>query len=202
MKTSAAGIALIKQFEGCRLAAYQDIVGVWTIGYGSTKGVYEGMRITRQEAEDMLAQRLADEFEPGVMEAIDDAPTTQNQFDAMVSLAWNIGVGAFGRSSVAKYHVAGNYEAAANLFLAWDKAGGKANPALLRRRQTEAALYRSAADVSRETKPSAPVADFGIYKAAKAMQQALQGLGLYNGVIDGKWGPASRAAYDQFNEGV
>jgi lysozyme len=195
MKTSQVGIDLIKRFESCRLVAYQDIVGVWTIGYGSTKGVYEGMRITQQQAEDVLAQRLANEFEPGVMKAINGAPTTQNQFDAMVSLAWNIGVGAFHNSHVAIDHWNGNYEAAANAFALWNKAGGRVVEPLVKRRAAEASVYRG------ET-AATPVIDFGVYKAAKAMQQALQAIGLYTGTIDGKWGPQSRAAYDEFNRRV
>jgi lysozyme len=193
MRTSQIGIDLIKKFEGCRLEAYQDIVGVWTIGYGDTKGVQPGMRITQKQADDMLAERLANEFELGVMQVIGDAPTTQNQFDAMVSLTWNIGIGGFGKSSVARLHREGDHEAAANLFMAWDKAGGRAIPALQRRRAAEAQLYRSGVAV---------VPDFGVYKCAKAMQQALQALDLYKGVIDGKWGPLSRAAYDEFNRRV
>jgi lysozyme len=143
VKTSQAGINLIKQFEGCRLEAYQDIVGVWTIGYGSTKDVYPGLVITQEEAEDTLVERLADEFEPGVMSAIGNAPTTQNQFDAMISLAWNIGVGAFKRSSLARCHKAGYYDAAANMFKAYSHAGGKFVPALQIRRAAEEALYRA-----------------------------------------------------------
>jgi lysozyme len=174
VKTSQVGIDLIKQFEGCRLEAYQDIVGVWTIGYGSTKDVYEGMVITKQEAEDTLVERLADEFEPGVMSAIGTSPTTQNQFDAMISLAWNIGVGAFKRSSLARCHRAGYYEAAANMFIAYAHAGGKLVPALQRRREVEAALYRAPDGIA-----AATVAD---------VQRRLVALGHYI-AVDGIAGP-------------
>ena len=143
MKTSAAGIEIIKRNEGCVLTAYRDITGVLTIGYGDTQNVREGMTITQQEAEDRLATRLANEFEPAV-EAICIAPTTQPQFDAMVSLAWNIGTGAFARSTVARLHKAGQYAGAADAFRMWNKAGGKVIDALVRRRDEERALYLSA----------------------------------------------------------
>lgn len=145
MKTSSAGIALIKKFEGCRLEAYQDVVGVWTIGYGDTSNVRPATRITQQQAEDRLANRLAQEFEPGVMAGIGNAPATQPQFDAMVSLSWNIGIGAFAKSSVARFHRSGDYAAAAYAFLLWNKAGGQVYDGLVRRREEERALYLSQA---------------------------------------------------------
>src|SRR5690349_4997661 len=125
MKTSAAGLELIRRNEGCRLTAYLDTIAnpaVWTIGYGSTgPGVYQGLTITQQQADQILVDRLAHEFEPGVLSALQGAPVSQPQFDAMVSLAWNIGVGGFGKSSVARYHRAGNYQAAADAFRLWNK---------------------------------------------------------------------------------
>lgn len=148
MKIGTAGIALIKRNEGCRLRAYLDTIAeppVWTIGYGETGPyVYEGLRWTQDQAEMGLARRLANEFCPGVMAAIGDAPTTQNQFDAMTSLAWNIGLGAFQqKSSVPKWHRIGAYAAAAQAFALWNKAGGVVVLALTRRRAEEAALYLS-----------------------------------------------------------
>lgn len=145
MKTSPAGIALIKRFEGCQLEAYQDIVGVWSIGYGDTLDVGPATRITQQQAEDRLALRLAREFEPGVLEALQGAPVSQSQFDAAVSLSWNIGVGAFAKSSVARFHRAGDYAQAADAFRLWNKAGGSVIPGLVRRREEERALYLSGA---------------------------------------------------------
>lgn len=145
MKTSSVGIELIKRNEGCRLKAYLDTIAnppVWTIGYGDTLNVYEGLVITQQEAEDRLASRLANEFEPAVSKVC-TSKTTQPQFDAMVSLAWNIGIGAFAKSSVARFHKAGSYAKAADAFLAWNKAGGVVIPGLTRRRTEERALYLS-----------------------------------------------------------
>jgi lysozyme len=164
MRTSQSGIALIKKFEGCRLEAYRDVVGKLTIGWGDTLNVQEGMRISQQEADDRLANRLAHEFEPGVMAAIQGAPVSQPQFDAMISLAWNIGVGrpldhpegpsGFTGSSVARFHRACDYAAAADAFLMWNKAGGRVLEPLQRRRAEERALYLSeGAQVQPDSKP-------------------------------------------------
>lgn len=148
MRTSAAGIALIKRNEGCRLETYTDITGTLTIGYGETGPyVVPGLHYTQAQAEEGLARRLANEFEPGVMAAIGSAPTTQTQFDAMVSLAWNIGVSAFTKSTVAREHKAGDYNAAADAFRLWNQSKGKMIPALARRREEERALYLSDAQV-------------------------------------------------------
>jgi len=142
MHVSPAGRKLIERNEGCVLHAYHDVVGVLTIGYGCTGvGVHEGQVITQEEADQMLSDRLAHEFEPGVSAAIGAAPTTQAEFDAMVSLAFNIGVGAFHHSTVAREHVNGDIEAAADAFLLWDKAGREVLPALQRRRAEERAMY-------------------------------------------------------------
>lgn len=137
---NAATIALIKRNEGCVLHAYQDVVGVWTIGYGHTPAE-PGQRITQDQADALLASDLG-KFEDGVDDALsDNAETSDNQFGAMVSLAYNIGLGAFRGSTVLRMHNAGNYTEAAHAFLLWDKAGGKVLAALLRRRHEEAALY-------------------------------------------------------------
>jgi len=168
MRTSETGIALIKRNEGCVLRAYLDRIAdppVWTIGYGDTLNVSPDMQITKQEAEDRLAARLAREFEPGVLEALQGSPVSQSQFDAMVSLAWNIGVGAFRQSSVARRHRAGDYAGAADAFLWWNKAGGEVVRGLQRRRAEERALYLSGAaspsnesPIARSEPPPAPTA--------------------------------------------
>lgn len=146
MQVSENGRQLIERNEGCVLHAYRDVVGVLTIGYGCTgRGVYEGETITQSEADQMLADRLADEFEPGVGVAIGDTPTTQSQFDAMVSLAFNIGLGHFKTSSVLRLHNEQSYAAAADAFLLWNKAGGRILSALTRRRNEERAMYLSGA---------------------------------------------------------
>lgn len=139
MKTSQKGIDLIKQFEGFRSKAYRDVVGVWTIGYGSTKNVKEGDTITREEAEARLRNELV-EYEQHVTAACHVAPN-QNQFDALVSFCFNVGPGNLRKSSVIKAHNRGDFQAAARAFALWNKAGGKVWPGLTRRRAAEAALY-------------------------------------------------------------
>lgn len=140
MKTSARGVHLIQSFEGFRAHAYRDVVGVWTIGYGFTKGVKEGDTITKEEAADKMRRFVLPEFENAVFVACSVRPN-QNQFDAMVSFAYNVGVAGFRRSSVLKAHNRGDTQSAARAFSLWNKAGGKVYPGLTRRRAAEAALY-------------------------------------------------------------
>lgn len=143
MRINQRGIDLIKSFEGLRLKAYQDSVGVWTIGFGQTgPDIKEGLTITPQTAEDMLHDALRS-FEEGVSKSLGGAPTTDNQFAAMVSLAYNIGVGAFKSSSVLRYHRDSNSGRAAASFKLWNKAGGKVLAGLTRRREAERDLYLS-----------------------------------------------------------
>ena len=136
-----ATIDLIKRNEGCKLTAYQDSVGVWTIGYGHTgDDVAEGSQITQDQAEALLRQDL-DKFQDGVDDAIGGGDTADNQFGAMVSLAFNIGLGHFKTSSVLREHNAGNQQSAADAFLMWNKAGGQVLTGLDRRRHEERDLY-------------------------------------------------------------
>lgn len=140
MRTSHAGIGLIKVFEGCRLKAYQDSAGIWTIGYGTTTAagfgtIGPGMTITQDQADEWLAAGLV-KYEAGVMKALTRSPT-QNQFDAMVSLCYNIGPGAFAKSSVARLFNGGDVHGAADAFLMWNRAGGKVLPGLSSRRRKE-----------------------------------------------------------------
>lgn len=141
MKTSQTGIKLIQEFEGLRLKAYQCSARVWTIGWGHTKTVRPGMEITRDEAEALLEEDLV-KFERGVYRLLTREPS-QNQFDAMVSLAFNIGLGAFSRSSVLRHFNTNNDKAAEKSFHLWRKGGGKVLPGLVRRRAAEAELYAS-----------------------------------------------------------
>lgn len=140
---SESGLTVLKHYEGCELKAYRDAVGVLTIGYGDTENVTEGMVITHEEAEDRLERRLGRDFEPGVKAAI-TAGMRQEQFDAMVCLAYNIGVGAFAASTLVKLFNAGDIQLAADQFLRWDKAGGKSLKGLRRRRAAERALFLGA----------------------------------------------------------
>jgi lysozyme len=134
--------------RGLRLDAYRDGGGVPTIGYGSTLGVHMGMTITPGEAE----RRLMEDVERlDINPFLDGAATAQNQFDAMQSLAFNIGLGdpdhkpkpiaGFRTSSVLKFHRAGNYTRAAKSFLLWDRDNGREVQGLLNRREQERLLY-------------------------------------------------------------
>ena len=136
-------VQLIERDEGCVLHAYPD-PGTggepWTIGYGHTgPDVYPGRFITQTTAEALLEQDLT-KFEEGVNEAI-TGDCNDNQFSAMVSLAFNIGLGGFRASSVLRFHNAGDYAKAADAFLLWDKSGGRVLPGLIRRRRQERELY-------------------------------------------------------------
>ena len=139
MKLGERGTEILKYFEGCKLTAYQDSVGVWTIGYGHTKGVYNGMTITQEEAEQMLLSEL-EEYE-GYIENMVTVPLTQNQFDALVVWVYNLGPTNFKNSTLLKELNAGNYNAAGQEITRWNKAGGKVLAGLVKRREAEAELF-------------------------------------------------------------
>jgi lysozyme len=139
MKTSPLGIAAIIRFEGFRSKAYRDIVGVLTIGYGFTKAVHPHDTMTREQADERLRTEL-DSYELAVMQAT-AGKVNQHQFDALVSLAWNIGIAGMKKSTVVKAHNRGDYQAAARAFGLWNKAGGKVIAGLTSRRALESVLY-------------------------------------------------------------
>ena len=139
MKISAEGLALIKKFEGCELEAYQDAVGVWTIGYGHIKGVKKGMTITKQQAEEMLLEELV-EYENYVLEAVNHQ-LDQCMFDALVSWTYNLGPSNLNASTMLKVLNAGDYDAVPEQIKRWNKAGGKVLTGLVRRREAEALLF-------------------------------------------------------------
>ena len=140
MQVSPRGRALIEKFEGLRLTAYQDLVGVWTIGYGHTgPDVKAGMTITQQQAEQLLINDLA-RFEKGVS-ALVQTPIGQNQFDALVSFSYNLGLGSLQQSTLLRLLNAGNFQAAADQFPRWDHAGGKKVSGLTARRAAERQLF-------------------------------------------------------------
>ncbi|MBP1132635.1 lysozyme [Serratia sp. PL17] len=144
MQISNKGRNFIKGFESLRLAAYPD-PGTggkpWTIGWGHTKGVKQGDRITQEQAEQFLSDDLA-VFELTVNSAI-KRPMTQNQFDAMVSLAFNIGGSAFAGSTLVKKFNAGDANGAADEFPKWKNSGGKVMPGLVKRRAAEREMFLS-----------------------------------------------------------
>ncbi|QMR79238.1 lysozyme [Enterobacter sp. RHBSTW-00175] len=146
MQTSDKGIALIKEFEGCKLTAYQDSVGVWTIGYGWTqpvdgKPIRAGMTIKQETAERLLKTGLVS-YESDVSRLV-KVGMTQGQFDALVSFTYNLGARSLSTSTLLRKLNAGDYTGAAAEFMSWNKAGGKALKGLTRRREAERALFLS-----------------------------------------------------------
>jgi lysozyme len=129
---------LAKQFEGCRLEAYQDIAGVWTIGYGHTgKDVHEGLVWTQEQADDALlhdvnaARALLEMYSPGL---------TNGRLDALTDFVFNLGIGNYRTSTLCKMVNADDWEGVKSQLLLWDHSNGKVIPGLLARREAEAAL--------------------------------------------------------------
>lgn len=146
MRTSDKGIALIKEFEGCKLTAYQDSVGVWTIGYGWTqpvdgKPIRAGMTIKQETAERLLKTGLVS-YESDVSRLV-KVELTQGQLDALVSFTYNLGARSLSTSTLLRKLNAGDYAGAADEFLRWNKAGGKVLNGLTCRREAERALFLS-----------------------------------------------------------
>ena len=136
---SKKGLELTKNFEGCKLRAYKDIGGVWTIGYGRTIGVKEGQTCTQAQAENWLLDDLQ-----VCVSAINQrvhVQLTQGEFDALVDFAFNLGAHALFGSTLWKYIEAGDFDHAAEQFPRWQHAGGKKVAGLLRRRMAEKALF-------------------------------------------------------------
>lgn len=150
MNINKATVDLVKEFEGFRAKAYKCPAGVWTIGYGTTASAgvgvtpKDGMTITKSDAEAYLQAALdkfADQIAPSIT-----APTNSNEFGAFVSLAYNIGSGAFKKSSALRLFNAGDKEGAAKAILMWNKAGGKVLKGLTRRREAERKLFLTPVD--------------------------------------------------------
>lgn len=144
MKTSSSGIDMICGFEGKRLVAYDDGVGVWTIGFGTTVypngvKVKRGDTCTDAQAKQYMQHDLI-KFEKAVNDSV-TVPLNQNQFDALISLAYNIGTGAFAKSTLVKKLNAGDYKGAAEQFLVWNKGNGKIMQGLVNRRQREKGVF-------------------------------------------------------------
>ena len=143
MKISKEGIALIKKFEGIELQAYQDSVGVWTIGYGHTKGVKEGDNISLKKAEEMLEEELV-EYE-GYINNMVELGLEQNQFDALVAWVYNLGPTNLRESTLLKVLNQGLFEEVPFEIKRWNKAGGQVLNGLVRRREAEALLFQGKA---------------------------------------------------------
>jgi lysozyme len=144
MKISQVGIDLISSFEDTKLQAYDDGVGVWTIGIGTTVypngvKVKKGDKCTLGQAKEYFTHDLK-RFESAVNNLV-KVPVSQNQFDALVSLVYNIGTGAFAGSTLLKTLNAKDYAGAADQFLVWNRGGGRVLKGLVRRRAAERALF-------------------------------------------------------------
>lgn len=183
MTTGQAGIKLITQFEGCRLTAYKCPAGVWTIGYGHTQGVHEGQTITKAQAARMLAEDL-ERYEDKVNKYNDRYKWRQNEFDALVSFAYNIG-------SIDKLTAGGtrSRQEIADKMLQYNKAGGRVLAGLTRRRQAERALFVAT------SQPTIRKGDRG--DAVKILQTRLCDKG-YTVAVDGIFGAKTHEAVEAY----
>jgi GH24 family phage-related lysozyme (muramidase) len=142
---STAGLDLLTEFEGLRLKAYIDPVGIWTIGYGHTSAAGEplvasGLVITKDEAGEILKRDMG-QYEEGVRKYV-KVDLTQGQFDALTDFAYNAGVGALQKSTLLKKVNAGKFDEVPAEFMKWTKGGGRELPGLVRRRRAEVKLWR------------------------------------------------------------
>lgn len=220
MTINKAGLELVKHFEGLRLEAYLDPVGIWTIGWGHTgSDVYPGQKITEKQAEALLAADLTlhEKF-------VSDKVTVKinaNQLAALTSFAFNAGNGALASSTLLKKLNSGDMDGAAKEFHRWVKGtiGGvkKALPGLVRRRKAEAELFLSLPldlatpkmEVSAVENTASALADFsgpaipisllgGDRDLVIAIQKSLTDLGYLDPPADGKFGPVSNWALTEF----
>jgi lysozyme len=136
---NAAGLALVREYEGLRPEAYRDTSGIWTIGYGHTRGVKPGDRISIEQAKQMLEVDLM-EAERAVM-ALVKVQLTDNQFSALVSFVFNEGEGAFARSTLLRKLNEGGYGLVPACLKSWIFDNGRVLPGLVKRRAAEAALW-------------------------------------------------------------
>ena len=141
MKISEDGLELIKKFEGCETTAYQDSVGVWTIGFGHTKGVEEGQTCSIEDAESMLADEM-DEYE-GYINNMVKVDLQQHEFDALVAWVYNLGPTNLGESTMLKVLNGGQFDRVPDEMNRWTRAGGEILEGLVRRRQAESLMFQN-----------------------------------------------------------
>ncbi len=142
MTISPEGRRMVEDFEGVRLTAYKDGRGIPTIGVGHTQGVQMGDIITFDQADKLLSGDL--KTAENAVNHLVKVPLTQNQFDALVSLTFNIGQGNFSMSTVLRKLNMGDNPAAADAFLMWKKIAGEDSPGLLNRRTAERTVFLEA----------------------------------------------------------
>ena len=186
------GLDLIKQWEGLRLEAYLCPAGVWTIGYGHTETAKKGMKISQAEADRLLVYDLS-RFIQGVEESL-DVTVNDNQFAALVSFAFNVGAGAFKKSTLLKKLNAGDFSSVPSELARWNKVGGKVSAGLTNRRAAEAGLWVKGSFVSSNyieaSEPSSgkasAAASYGGIAAAAAtaapLVQAFAGVPMWVGI--------------------
>lgn len=141
MKISEKGLELIKHFEGLYLESYKCPAGVWTIGWGTTKGVTSGMEITKEKAEELLKLDV-EKFEKSVLKLV-KVDLSQSQFDALVSFTYNLGEGNLSSSTLLKLLNNKDYYGASQEFIRWNKANKKVLTGLTRRRESERNLFNN-----------------------------------------------------------
>ena len=141
MKISDKGINLIKEFEGLELISYLCPAKVWTIGYGHTKGVQEGMEWTEEQAEESLKEEVISYCR--YVEELVKVPLNQNQFDALTSWTYNLGPTNLKSSTMLKVLNDGNYDEVPEQIKKWNKAGGQVLNGLIKRRDAEVELFVS-----------------------------------------------------------
>lgn len=141
MTYSQDGMHLTESFESCRLTAYQDSVGVPTIGWGHTSGVKLGMTCTQEQADQWLQQDVQSAV--NAVNTMVKVQLTQQEFDALVDFTFNLGSGNLQHSTLLRLLNTGDYSAAAAEFDKWDRAGGQVMAGLLRRRQSEEDMFNA-----------------------------------------------------------
>lgn len=209
MRINQATIDLIKNFEGWRSVAYRDAVGVLTIGYGHTSAagkpeVKTGLNISKEQGEEILRTDVR-KFAKGV-EALVKIELTGNQFGALVSFAYNVGLGNFKKSSVLRVVNAGQLSRVPDRLALWNKAGGRVLKGLVRRRGKEGELFSQEDDEAAtnasgfdnyDEQPDFPTDALRLGangEQVKTLQRQLNGLGYFSGNVDGKFGKRTRAA--------
>lgn len=211
MDVSQAGLNLIASFEGWRAQLYNDVANNATIGYGhlvhagpisaADRAGPFGKGITQAQGLALLAQDAA-RMVAAVNQSV-KVPLTQNQFDALVSFTYNVGVGAFQGSTLLKKLNAGDYAGAQAQFAAWNKAGGQVVAGLVRRRAEEAALFGGGPAPKPVPKPSTP-SGTGTPWCTRLLQVGCRGAdvqhlqGLLTIPADGVFGPQTKAAVQAF----
>jgi lysozyme len=190
MRVASAGINLIKKYEGCRLRSYKCPAGIWTVGYGSTgPHVKPNMVISQTEAEELLVKDLV-RFERGVFSACKPATPSQAEFDAMVSLAFNIGLANFKKSSVLRLFKQGEKAKAASAFSMWIKAKNPKTgelevlPGLVTRRNAEKNLFLKGAD-NRTVNGSVSANKFVAIPESRVVPEAPKSLAASREIIGG-----------------